>query len=631
MLNMDLTNYYFINDTDAFRTYGLILTKGAYGELTSLPSAWPDDTRKIGIPVQVHGLNEVDFWAKFNALRAVLSASTDFSFTITDLHRRFKLNYSGVSSFKMLTKSSGGYAICAAFTLNVSDDYPDIFTVTRTGSFQKNNAPDGYAGEIIQYTRTYTSFSQVDAQSLANSDASFNTGGQEFANNAGRNIPAFEFFKSQVVTDGGSTDPLLDTEYAKIHPLATWKSDMILVPGALKAGRIYGVNPRNGNVIPFTFSRTSTGTYIDKNGLMQTAVAGVPRIDHDPVTKECLGYLLEGLTENLIRYSNNFINWANGSQKTISNTATTSYGKSMSTIIKVTDTTSESLYTNTVLSTANSTYSFRITLRADTSDKITIGLGGFADPAGGGPWGLSSESSFRIIYGPGAISPYGSQGGAICDVTGLLANEDTVVELTRRYGTADISVRANLFIDRPTSTTIGAANKVSCAQLENLPGCTSYVETSATSGIRNLDVLRSDSDLCPGEQHTCSANMRLISREAVGTSTMGILRGSVNGRFWYSTGGNKYGVLAYDGVNSVTPIPQPTTYQFNKVCTSYGTEGLRGSINGGPVATRIYTAPFGIPGALIISSQNISATHIKNISLFPLQLTGEEHIQITTS
>jgi hypothetical protein len=49
-----------------------------------------------------------------------------------------------------------------------------------------------------------------------------------------------------------------------------------------------------------TFSRDSVGTFFDSNGLLQTAASGVPRFDHDPVTRESLGLLIEGPRTNLL-------------------------------------------------------------------------------------------------------------------------------------------------------------------------------------------------------------------------------------------------------------------------------------------------------------------------------------------
>ena len=62
-----------------------------------------------------------------------------------------------------------------------------------------------------------------------------------------------------------------------------------------------------------TFSRASPGTYFDKYGVMRTAAAGVPRIDHDPITSECRGLLVEEQRTNYVPYSNTLQTWSTGS------------------------------------------------------------------------------------------------------------------------------------------------------------------------------------------------------------------------------------------------------------------------------------------------------------------------------
>ena len=58
-----------------------------------------------------------------------------------------------------------------------------------------------------------------------------------------------------------------------------------------------------------TFTRASTATFIDSAGLLQTAVADVPRFDHDPVTRESLGLLVEEQRTNLIFNSEDTSTW----------------------------------------------------------------------------------------------------------------------------------------------------------------------------------------------------------------------------------------------------------------------------------------------------------------------------------
>jgi len=58
-----------------------------------------------------------------------------------------------------------------------------------------------------------------------------------------------------------------------------------------------------------TFSRASSGTYVDSDGLIKTAVTDAPRFDHDPVTGESLGLLIEESRTNLVTYSEEFDQW----------------------------------------------------------------------------------------------------------------------------------------------------------------------------------------------------------------------------------------------------------------------------------------------------------------------------------
>lgn len=59
-----------------------------------------------------------------------------------------------------------------------------------------------------------------------------------------------------------------------------------------------------------TFTRASTASYWDDKGILRQALAGQPRIDHDPATGECKGLLIEESRTNLLTYSNDIANAA---------------------------------------------------------------------------------------------------------------------------------------------------------------------------------------------------------------------------------------------------------------------------------------------------------------------------------
>jgi hypothetical protein len=58
----------------------------------------------------------------------------------------------------------------------------------------------------------------------------------------------------------------------------------------------------------FTFTRNSTGTYVDASGILRTAGANQPRIDHNFATGEGLGLLVEEARTNLALHSEDFSN-----------------------------------------------------------------------------------------------------------------------------------------------------------------------------------------------------------------------------------------------------------------------------------------------------------------------------------
>lgn len=59
-----------------------------------------------------------------------------------------------------------------------------------------------------------------------------------------------------------------------------------------------------------SFTRSTTATYFDVDGVMQTAAINVPRIGYDPVTHAHTGLIIEAAATNLLTYSEQFDNAA---------------------------------------------------------------------------------------------------------------------------------------------------------------------------------------------------------------------------------------------------------------------------------------------------------------------------------
>lgn len=77
--------------------------------------------------------------------------------------------------------------------------------------------------------------------------------------------------------------------------LGLWLRSTAAWRAAISLGFLSGtLDPR------ITFTRASTGTYFDAAGVMQTAAVDVPRFDHDPVTLQPKGLLIEGARTNVL-------------------------------------------------------------------------------------------------------------------------------------------------------------------------------------------------------------------------------------------------------------------------------------------------------------------------------------------
>ncbi len=83
-------------------------------------------------------------------------------------------------------------------------------------------------------------------------------------------------------------------------------ASLVLIPSGKKAGKLYSQKPTDG-LGDMTFTRTGdTATRVNSNGLIETVLANVPRIDY--TGGGCGKLLLEPQKTNLLKYSERFDN-----------------------------------------------------------------------------------------------------------------------------------------------------------------------------------------------------------------------------------------------------------------------------------------------------------------------------------
>jgi len=142
---------------------------------------------------------------------------------------------------------------------------------------------------------------------------------------------------------------------------------LLLLPSAIKAGKLYSILPDTG-AGDFTVSRNGTATYFDKDGLLKTAAAHVPRFEFDPLTGEFKGVLVEPSATNLFQRSEDFNDnyWAKNNVTISSNDSGTLAPNGTQTADKII--------------TSNGTANMRIGRISQTADPAVLSI--FAKAAG---------------------------------------------------------------------------------------------------------------------------------------------------------------------------------------------------------------------------------------------------------
>jgi hypothetical protein len=237
-----------------------------------------------------------------------------------------------------------------------------------------------------------------------------------------------------------------------------------------------------------TFTRASTGTFVDSDGVVRSAGNDVPRFDHNPLTGECLGLLPEEQRQNLLLRSEEFeTTWST------SNLLAFGSGSEVNAAVAPNGTlTADKLIENTTAS-ATHNVSQAITFTSGTTYTLSV----YAKTAG------------RNIRLGLPVAAFGSAVSATFDLTtGSLtatANSPTATSISALPdGWFRISITASATSTAsatPSFNLISGANSITYtgdgtsgiylwgAQLEAGSGPpTSYIPTTGTAATRTADV-----------------------------------------------------------------------------------------------------------------------------------------------
>lgn len=388
-----------------------------------------------------------------------------------------------------------------------------------------------------------------------------------------------------------------------------------------------------------TFSRPTTATYFDSNGVLQTAAAGVPRFDHDPVTGESKGLLIEEQRTNLVTYSDQFDNavWTK-SNASITANAVISPDGSLTADKLLDDNTTSSHHVRTPYTTTNQTLTFSCYLKAAERTKVLVQLSNNATGAAGGLFDLSAGTYGSV-----------SNGGDFTNTSASMSHVGNGwyrCSLTSTKGSVNSSVWPYMILADASGNTSYAGNGTSGiyiwgAQLEAGSFPTSYIPTVASQVTRSAD---SASMTGSNFSSWYKADEGTLYAEAQSVAVNSMTNGSVDSTFVCindTTLGNNIAVIRGDGGNALSRFNVITSGSgqanikqtilaantFGKIAGCYKANDFAMSFNGASVSTDtlgiIPTVTQMQIGGFTATSGSINGT-IKRIAYYPKRLSNTE-------
>lgn len=239
----------------------------------------------------------------------------------------------------------------------------------------------------------------------------------------------------------------------------------------LDFGNSRTVDPR------ITFSRLSAATRVNALGVIESVPAGVPRLDHDPVTLACKGLLIEGARTNVLLRSceQEHAAWSKDAVTVTAGTVTAPNGLAAARTITGNAGTAVKRARQTVTATSLQ-WSYSVYLRAGTEPTALLYAMNQDD---------SANCRALVNFAAGTITATAGPG-----VVGVVARLRAAgggwwrASLSWAFAVAPTSVRPEVWLGGYSSTDSTGTLHVWGAQLENSVAPSSFIETSATALTR---------------------------------------------------------------------------------------------------------------------------------------------------
>jgi len=372
----------------------------------------------------------------------------------------------------------------------------------------------------------------------------------------------------------------------------------------------------SGNVTDILkVTRASKATYFDADGVLQTADNDEPRFDHDPVTGEPLGLLIERQATNLLRWSEDLTNAA---WSKLNITASVEGDG----VCKILETAAEGYHSLSQSHSYSGEMSWSLEVKAVGERNIIIerrNATGFQNA-------IISLTTGQVLAGSWPSGGINSH---------HLADGWWRIEATADTGSPPSGTS---FAILPTKgTTVQFPGDPSCGLLlrriqhERSPVATSYIKTEGSQVTRATDNISIPLSAFPWNEAEMTAIVEFQTFGLFNTPGIQHILSRQSGAYLLYQLTENTNLAMYDGTNFLN-LGAISTGQVVKAASSFGPRGLRGCKNGGSVVSTGYKGTFGTSPNLYLGSLNGSGghyIHIRKLKLFPRQLSDDEMMALT--
>ena len=388
-----------------------------------------------------------------------------------------------------------------------------------------------------------------------------------------------------------------------------------------------------------TFTRSSTATYVDEDGLIKSVATNTPRFDHDPVTGDCLGLLIEESRTNLLTYSD-YSSGNSVNNVTLTTNATTApdgtntaismtgnAGTSLKYLYKLYTTTTTGTYTTSVFAKYNGEQ--YILLRVNDNTGVNDG-----------------QQRFDILNGikNGNVANGGTATGASSTITPY-PNGWYRLTVTCTFNSALTSIQgASVFLTGYTTTSSTSSVYLWAPQLETGAFPTSYIPTVASTVTRSADNASMTGTNFSSWYNssegnvTCSGRFLYTNSPTVGQGLWGIGDSSTFNESMYLVNDGGQTNITFNmidgGVNQAQfSSSSVTSGSFNKISISYKANDSAGSFNSSTPTTDTSCT---LPTVNVLKIGNISwgtfnplNGTISQLSYYPVRLSNSQLQNLT--